>query len=147
MTHHFLATALVAALVGGASAAIVHALARDEAMPSANATLIELRLRRLEGLAHAARADREVELDRLATSALEALASDGPVEGDAQGMELSERIERAMLALREEELREGQAIGRALDEVVLEARLQRLCELADLDLEQAWRIRARLERR
>lgn len=94
MTHHFLATALVAALVGGASAAIVHALARDEAMPSANATLIELRLRRLEGLAHAARADREVELDRLATSALEALASDGPVEGDAQGMELSERIER-----------------------------------------------------
>ena len=147
MTTHFLSTALVAALVGGASAAVVHVLARDDGVPSASASLTELRLRRLEGLAHAARGDREQELERLATCALEALASDGPVEGDAAGMELSARIERAMATLREEDLREGQAIGRALDEAVLEARLQRLCELAPLDLEQAWQIRARLERR
>lgn len=142
-----LVAALVAALVGGGSAALVLALARGEDVPSASATLVELRLRRLEQLAHAERASRGADLERLRAATLEALVSDGPAEGDEGSLALSERIEGALAVLGEEEAAETRAIGRALDEALLEARLQRLCELADLDPEQAWRVRARLERR
>ena len=147
MNTQLASTALFAALVGGGSAALVLALARGEDAPSASATLVELRLRRLEQLAHAERASRGADLERLRAATLEALVSDGPAEGDEGSLALSERIERALAVLGEEEAVEAQAIGRALDEALLEARLQRLCELADLDLEQAWRVRARLERR
>lgn len=147
MNTQLASTALFAALVGGGSAALVLALARGEDAPSASATLVELRLRRLEQLAHTERASRGADLERLRAATLEALVSDGPAEGDEGSLALSERIERALAVLGEEEAVEAQAIGRALDEALLEARLQRLCELADLDLEQAWRVRARLERR
>jgi len=129
-----LATALVAAFVGGGSAATVLALARPDFEPTPEEALRELRVRRLEALAASGAERLEADLAEFELAALEALAHDGPVEGTPDEQARGERIRAAVDALRSEERSASATLEAALDEARRDARLERLAELAGLDL-------------
>ena len=140
-------TALIAAVVGGGSAALVLALAPLGMEQKPETSLRELRVRRLEALAASGVERLSEDLAELELATLEALAHDGPIEGTLDDQAWGERVRSAVEALRVEELAALANLKAALREAQLEARLDRLAQLAGLELEQTWRVRAQLERR